>query len=340
MSDAPKFSASAYLRGLGWKGPGTGLTSAPHARSKPVLVAQKKSLSGVGKDRDESFAWWDAVFSNVANKVSTGSKVEHNRTITGIISPRNPSTATSSRAQTPPAFSSSSSSSLLNPTTTSQGSGGLNQDAMGQAKVELARRTLYTTFLRGQPMGPTLKVEQTLPSSRSSVNGHDVKGKGKAMSNDQDEHETAGGISDARREAKRIRKSIREARRARKAQTKAASASSANFDTSETHCSSSLENENRLPRPSSTDDKHDEKQSRKKKRKRDQDGHDLKADEKVKKKIKKEKKTGVDVAREAENTMTKAETETTELNKRAAAKAARKEEKRMRKAIEKALRES
>lgn len=65
------FSPATYLRGLGWGGPGTPLTDAPGARSKPVVVAQKKTLAGLGKDRDTSHQWWDDVFKAVADKVGS-----------------------------------------------------------------------------------------------------------------------------------------------------------------------------------------------------------------------------------------------------------------------------
>lgn len=69
-----RFDSATYLRGLGWNGPGSSLNNSSGGRAKPIVVAQKKTLSGVGRDRDTSFAWWDAVFSSVANKVG-GDKV-------------------------------------------------------------------------------------------------------------------------------------------------------------------------------------------------------------------------------------------------------------------------
>lgn len=47
----------AYLVKQGWGGKGTGLRHGAIAR--PVTVTQKKTLSGVGKDRDEAFPFWD-----------------------------------------------------------------------------------------------------------------------------------------------------------------------------------------------------------------------------------------------------------------------------------------
>jgi len=69
---AQQFDSATYLRGLGWNGPGSSLNNSAGGRAKPVTVAQKKTLSGVGRDRDTSFAWWDAVFTSVAKKVGTG----------------------------------------------------------------------------------------------------------------------------------------------------------------------------------------------------------------------------------------------------------------------------
>lgn len=70
-----KFDSATYLRGLGWQGPGSSLNNSANGRAKPVSVVQKKSLAGIGRDRDTSFAWWDAVFSSVANKVGAAQQV-------------------------------------------------------------------------------------------------------------------------------------------------------------------------------------------------------------------------------------------------------------------------
>jgi hypothetical protein len=69
------FDSANYLRGLGWSGPGSSLNNSAGARAKPITVIQKKSLSGVGRDRDTSFQWWDAIFTSVASKVGGDNKV-------------------------------------------------------------------------------------------------------------------------------------------------------------------------------------------------------------------------------------------------------------------------
>jgi len=71
----PSFDSATYLRGLGWAGAGSSLNGDPNGRAKPVTVAQKKTLAGVGRDRDTAFPWWEMVFSSVAGKVGSTNKV-------------------------------------------------------------------------------------------------------------------------------------------------------------------------------------------------------------------------------------------------------------------------
>jgi hypothetical protein len=47
----------SYLIAQGWGGKGTGLRQG--AISRPLAIPQKKNLSGLGKDRDEAFPFWD-----------------------------------------------------------------------------------------------------------------------------------------------------------------------------------------------------------------------------------------------------------------------------------------
>jgi len=47
----------AFLVNQGWSGTGTGLREG--AISRPIAASQKKNLSGIGKDRDEAFPFWD-----------------------------------------------------------------------------------------------------------------------------------------------------------------------------------------------------------------------------------------------------------------------------------------
>jgi hypothetical protein len=47
----------SYLISQGWSGKGTGLRQG--AISRPLAIPQKKTLAGVGNDRDEAFPFWD-----------------------------------------------------------------------------------------------------------------------------------------------------------------------------------------------------------------------------------------------------------------------------------------
>jgi hypothetical protein len=46
-----------YLSSLGWQGKGNGLRQG--SVSRPLAIPQKRTLSGLGKDRDEAFPFWD-----------------------------------------------------------------------------------------------------------------------------------------------------------------------------------------------------------------------------------------------------------------------------------------
>jgi len=50
-------NSHSYLVGQGWQGTGEALREG--AINRPVVIAQKKSLAGVGKDRDEAYPFWD-----------------------------------------------------------------------------------------------------------------------------------------------------------------------------------------------------------------------------------------------------------------------------------------
>ena len=50
-------NSHSYLIAQGWQGTGEALREG--AISRPVIITQKKTLAGVGKDRDEAFPFWD-----------------------------------------------------------------------------------------------------------------------------------------------------------------------------------------------------------------------------------------------------------------------------------------
>lgn len=197
---AKQFDSATYLRGLGWQGPGSSLNNSANGRAKPVTVVQKKTLAGIGRDRDTSFAWWDAVFSSVANKVGS-TQPEQRRTTTGILSHRPPPPKANAYDETPHTQSS-----------------GLNLDAMAAVKLEQARRQLYSGFLRGSVISGS-KDEEDEDAATGS------KGKKRSRDEDDDDEEQSSpalskaerkAARAARKEAKAQKKLDKEARRAAK----------------------------------------------------------------------------------------------------------------------------
>ncbi|TBU44508.1 hypothetical protein BD309DRAFT_958301 [Dichomitus squalens] len=159
----------AHLVAQGWSGKGTGLRSG--AIAKPITIIQKKSLAGVGKDRDEAFPFWDHVFQAASVSIqvkvhnsddesdsegSTTPALSLQRTKTGIISNRRPTTGT-------PALSGTTTPSEP------QSSGAVTPrlSIMAQAKQQAARRMLYSMFYRG-PVLSTEDVEKTMQVSTTN----------------------------------------------------------------------------------------------------------------------------------------------------------------------------
>ena len=56
-SFAMPLDGHSYLVAQGWAGKGSGLREG--AISRPLAIPQKRTLAGVGKDRDEAFPFWD-----------------------------------------------------------------------------------------------------------------------------------------------------------------------------------------------------------------------------------------------------------------------------------------
>ncbi|KAJ7147073.1 hypothetical protein C8R43DRAFT_539375 [Mycena crocata] len=145
----------SYLVSQGWTGSGTGLRQG--AISRPLAIPQKKTLAGLGKERDEAFPFWDHLFSAASKSIQikldgdsddsdaeTNVNVSLKRTSTGILSNRRPvtgTTAESSGATTPDVESPSPRLSLL-----------------ATAKREAAKRGLYSRFFRGPVLGPDTPV--------------------------------------------------------------------------------------------------------------------------------------------------------------------------------------
>ncbi|KAF8964375.1 hypothetical protein BDZ97DRAFT_2007568 [Flammula alnicola] len=148
----------SYLVAQGWGGKGTGLREG--AISRPLAIAQKKNLAGLGKDRDEAFPFWDhAAAKSIQVKclsddeegteASSSNDVTIKRTSTGIFSTRRPVEGT-------PATSGTST-----PADDDSGSQTPRLSLMASAKRDAARRGLYSRFFRGPVIGPeTIAAEE------------------------------------------------------------------------------------------------------------------------------------------------------------------------------------
>ncbi|THG94030.1 hypothetical protein EW026_g7356 [Hermanssonia centrifuga] len=205
----------AYLVSQGWEGKGTGLRNG--AISRPVIVTQKKTLSGIGKDRDEAFPFWDHVFSAAANSIKvkcydsdsedtepSGITVSIHRTTTGIISNRRPTTGTPvlSGVSTPLGEPSSSSAS---------GSTTPRLSVMAAAKQEAARRTLYSRFFRGPVIGSEFEERVLVAEGKVNVveNAVTVEEALKAVKKEKKKRKSDADIGEERDGDKRDREKKR-----------------------------------------------------------------------------------------------------------------------------------
>ncbi|THH20114.1 hypothetical protein EW146_g1216 [Bondarzewia mesenterica] len=211
------FDGHSYLVSQGWSGTGTGLRQG--SISRPLAIPQKKTLAGLGKDRDEAFPFWDHLFAAAASaiqvKISSDdeneqgvvtSTVELKRTATGILSNRRPLTGT-------PAFSGTAtpSDSISDPFTSRLG-------LMALAKREAAKRGLYSRFFRGPVIGPDdvqiemVKTEAVLIRSpeRKTETGQKTA---HSTSKDGDDNEVAGKRKRKKRKADEAQMDDAEARR-------------------------------------------------------------------------------------------------------------------------------
>ncbi|KAF9533205.1 hypothetical protein CPB83DRAFT_903181 [Crepidotus variabilis] len=149
-----------YLVNQGWGGKGKALREG--ALSRPLAIPQKKTLAGLGKDRDEAFPFWDHLFLAAAKSIqvkcssddedSADSNPERTlalkRTSTGILSTRRPVEGT-------PATSSGSSTPLPQTETSNP-----KLSLIATAKRDAAKRGLYSRFFRGPMLGPEPLVDE------------------------------------------------------------------------------------------------------------------------------------------------------------------------------------
>ncbi|KIM89136.1 hypothetical protein PILCRDRAFT_813044 [Piloderma croceum F 1598] len=156
----------SYLVAQGWSGKGTGLRQG--AISRPLAIPQKKTLSGLGKDRDEAFPFWDHLFTAAASTIKikvtsddedsdnsqSSSAVTIKRTTTGILSNRRPVSGTAANSGSSTPDSETPRLSLI-----------------ANAKREAAKRGLYSRFFRGPVLGPSEGNLSDGPSGSGSSSG-------------------------------------------------------------------------------------------------------------------------------------------------------------------------
>ncbi|KAL4073080.1 hypothetical protein V8B97DRAFT_1869086 [Scleroderma yunnanense] len=214
----------SYLTSYGWTGRGTGLRKG--AIDKPIAVAQKRTLAGVGKDRDEAFPFWDHLFSAASKaitiKVTNDDEEEEDlpqtqpldlkRTSTGIISNRRPTDGTPASGSVTP-----------------DPNAGPHLSLVAAAKREAVRRGLYSRFFRGPVLGPDTDTSTSAPPTTSSSPAPEstsskIKNKRK-KSGERTETE------EERRKRKRLKRERREAKALKKpAQENAAESCSEDSD--------------------------------------------------------------------------------------------------------------
>ena len=173
------FDPAAHLSRQGWKGKGTGKLSS-HAVSsqipiqalmflalkighatRPLPVVQKKTLSGIGKDRDEAIPFWDQFVPVFALPRLRSRRIFASTAAT--LFPSTPNPSLTSYTATAPTTSSSraSASSVLLPLASLPAQ---RSDLSTSARLgrEVAHRGLYSKFLLGsKPSISTERVPET-----------------------------------------------------------------------------------------------------------------------------------------------------------------------------------
>jgi len=209
----------SFLVSQGWAGKGKALREG--AISRPLIVAQKKTLSGIGKDRDEAFPFWDHVFSAAANAIQvkiqddddevtttpqpSGSNTPLDRTSTGILSNR--PTKIGAPAISAPAILESV----------------VGLSLMALAEREAARRSLYARFFRGPVLGGSDEDSIMLEEVISETEVAQTKRKKPKSAKEEKRRGKPKSEKDADTEEKRLR---REMKRAMKKERKQANARS------------------------------------------------------------------------------------------------------------------
>ncbi|KAH9065485.1 hypothetical protein EDB87DRAFT_1829055 [Lactarius vividus] len=218
----------AFLVNQGWSGAGTGLRNG--SISRPISVPQKRTLAGIGKDRDEAFPFWDHLFTVAASAIQIECFSSDDED--GDASTRNVRSSTLDLRQTstgilsnlPPVVGTPISSDDISPDTIS-GSSTPRLSIMALAKREAARRGLYSRFFRGPVLGPdiqseTVKTEATaisqIPVDNNAWAGAEKRSKKKPKINPPGNVSTEDSNEEARRQEKLCKGAERAAKKLRR----------------------------------------------------------------------------------------------------------------------------
>ncbi|KAJ1034812.1 hypothetical protein NDA13_001066 [Ustilago tritici] len=140
-------NATSFLVSQGWEGVGVPLDGkAGKGLKKPLAITQKKTLSGIGKDRDRADDWWNSIFTASAKSLS--------------IAP----SPSSSGASTPTLDKPKASGSGTSWNMSERSAGTATMSLSSLAKREHARKTLMSNFVRGKPIVPAVEVEPRKPA--------------------------------------------------------------------------------------------------------------------------------------------------------------------------------
>ncbi|KAH9037163.1 hypothetical protein EDB84DRAFT_1397816 [Lactarius hengduanensis] len=214
----------AFLVNQGWSGAGTGLRNG--SISRPISVPQKRTLAGIGKDRDEAFPFWDHLFTVAASAIQIECFSSDDED--GDASTRNVRSSTLDLRQTstgilsnlPPVVGTPISSDDITPDTAS-GSSTPRLSIMALAKREAARRGLYSRFFRGPVLGPDVQsesVETEATAISQTLVDNNARAGAEKRSKKKPKTDPSGDVSteDSNEEARRQEKLRKRAERAAK----------------------------------------------------------------------------------------------------------------------------
>lgn len=143
-------NTSSFLVSQGWEGVGVPLDGkAGKGLKKPLAIPQKRTLSGIGKDRDRANEWWNSIFTAGAKNLNIGPSKDSK-----------PNSTSSSGTSTPAApiatIDDAAAAESAEPTTKtlktgwSMGPRSVMMSLSSLAKREHARKTLMSNFVRGE----------------------------------------------------------------------------------------------------------------------------------------------------------------------------------------------